>query len=102
MKCWFKARDYPQEPQQLLKYIDENNYLTQPEVNFEDLKSLENRIEKWMKTQAEDIAMDVTDLEKQIKRANMKLTTLSKEDFITRKDLEKFKSYFTNKMEEKL
>ena len=102
MKCWFKARDYPQEPQQLLKYIDENNYLAQPEVNFEDLKSLENHIEKWMKNQEEDIAMDVTDLEKQIKRANMKLTTLSKEDFITRKDLEKFKSYFTNKMEEKL
>jgi hypothetical protein len=56
-------REYRYEPTQ--------NLLKVHGVTREDLVDLEARVEKALKRQAEDIAIDVTELEKQIKGVQM-------------------------------
>ena len=71
------------------------------EIRFEDLKALENKIDKSLKDQAEDIAIDVTDLEKQVNDLSMKTAEIMarNEQLLTEKDLTRFEKYFTKKME---
>ncbi|CAI2365615.1 unnamed protein product [Moneuplotes crassus] len=71
----------------------------QQQVRHEDLDRLETKLVKLMKTQAEDIAVDVTDLEKYTQRVDSKLRNFCLEDHVTRKEFHQLEKILDKKIE---
>jgi hypothetical protein len=64
----------------------------------DEIFNMEKRIEKTLKNQAEDISVDVVELEKQIRAIDIK-ATLMKKECVTHRELNKFEQFFIEKMD---
>lgn len=67
-------------------------------IKVEDIINLEKRIEKALKNQAEDISLDISELEKQIKTVNSKFTKTNA-DYVTHQELEQLEQYLVKKID---
>ena len=66
------------------------------------MTALENRIEKALKKQAEDIASDVTELEKQIRRLQTDYSNINNNTSVDKFELRRFENYILDRVDTSL